>query len=91
MFRAAPIIKAGWHPSTDHLRGTDVYGKHTNDHSADMTFSINFEKAVPGYNEMLIASGDCTKWLITTRAEIAKSAPGTWGSNETYNVRPPML
>ena len=86
LLREAPITKAGWHPSTDHLNGTDVYGNYTDDFEAAKTFSVNFEKAVPGYNEVLIASGDCMKWLITTRTEIAKSSPGTWEGKETHNV-----
>jgi hypothetical protein len=51
-------VQAGttWHPATDHLQGTDVYGTFINDYAADSTFSIKFSGQ--DYNEVLFATGD---------------------------------
>jgi len=52
-----------WHPATDNLAGTDVYGDPNND---SLAWSINFKDAVPNYNQFLFASGDGSVWLIAT-------------------------
>ena len=52
-----------WHPATDNLAGTDVYGDLSND---SLAWSINFEDAVKNYNQFLFASGDLSVWLIAT-------------------------
>ena len=54
-----------WHPATDQLVGTDVYG----DPSSD-TFSIKFEDKVPGFNQFLFTTGDCAKQLVATKEAV---------------------
>ena len=39
-------------------------------HGGSNNWSINFEQAVPGYNEFLFATGDKEKWLITTKDQV---------------------
>ena len=61
-----------WHPATDNCAGTQTYGppvKLTDWQSNNIGngWSINFEDAVSGYNEMLFATGDAQVWLITTK------------------------
>ena len=43
------------HPATDNLRGTDVYGTP----AVTSEWSMNFEEAVPGWDEFMFSSGDC--------------------------------
>jgi hypothetical protein len=50
-----------WHPATDSLQGTHVYGTPSDDGSA---WSITFGN----FNEFLFSSGDKTSWLVTTKA-----------------------
>ncbi|KAK1742162.1 hypothetical protein QTG54_006727 [Skeletonema marinoi] len=52
-----------WHPATDSLAGTEVYGTESIDSAP---WSVDFESKVAGYNEFLFATGDCTKWLVAT-------------------------
>ena len=52
-----------WHPATDSLAGTEVYGTESFDSAP---WSVDFESKVAGYNEFLFATGDCTKWLAAT-------------------------
>ena len=58
-------VKAGssWHPATDHLRGTNVYGSaHSSAitaRTADETFSVAFVGS--GFDEFLFATGDESK------------------------------
>jgi len=61
-------VQAGykWHPATDQLAGTDVYGTH----GGNNNWSINFEQAVPGYDEFLFSTGDKEKWLITAKDQV---------------------
>jgi hypothetical protein len=59
-----------WHPATDNLAGTDVYGNESDDASA---WSVNFEAAVPNYDQFLFSSGDNRKWLIVTKKELVGS------------------
>eukprot|EP00937_MAST-01D_sp_MAST-1D-sp2_P000029 g29.t1 len=62
-------VKPGkkWHPATDQLVGTDVYGTAGSDESS---WSINFESAVPGYDEFLFAYGGCDHWLAATKQAV---------------------
>jgi hypothetical protein len=39
-----------------------------------LSFSINFEEAVPGYDEMLFATGDSAVWLIASKSEVVGNA-----------------
>ena len=56
-----------WHPATDRLRGTDTYG---NGDDSDGAWSKNFEASVPGYDQFLFATGDCKKWLISSKDSV---------------------
>ena len=63
-----------WHKATDHLAGTQVYGdRRRGTFSEDGHWSINFEEAVPGYDEFLLATGDCSNWLIMTKEKLLGS------------------
>lgn len=65
-------VNAGnaWHQATDNCKGTDVYGTASSNSKSASSFSINFEDAVPQYNEMLFTTGDLTKWLVAPRVEV---------------------
>jgi hypothetical protein len=60
-------VKQGrkWHPATDGLAGTDVYGTFVNDGSVGETFSRYYASELDGTTEFLFSSGDCYHWLIT--------------------------
>ena len=67
-----------WHPGKDDLAGTETYGPariltDPKDNEIGTGWSINFERAVPGYNEVLFATGDNKVWLITTKDAIGGS------------------
>ena len=56
------------HSATDQLEGTDVYGTYAADpEQTSNSFSIDFETAVPSWNEILLSTGTCNHWLIMTR------------------------
>ena len=65
LVRHAPGGFTKWHPATDNLAGTDEYGDPSTGPMSRSPWSIPFETAVNGYDELLFASGDCSKWLIT--------------------------
>lgn len=54
-----------WYQATDRLAGTDVYGSRSSS-----AWSINFETAVPGYNQFLFTTGDCRNWLIAGKSAV---------------------
>ena len=63
-----------WHVASDHLAGTQIYGNpRRGTFSQSGHWSINFEEAVPGYDEFLFATGDCSNWLIMKRDELVGS------------------
>ena len=66
-----------WHPSSDHLQGTDVYGVSSKGPEGDEAWSIHFDTALPKYDEILISSGNCHNWLITEKSALIKSRKGT--------------
>merc|ERR1711988_1373993 len=66
-----------WYPATDQLRGTDVYGQ-----KGSHSWSINFNSAVPGYNEFLFATGDCKKWLVAKKSSVMG-----WYSNSHRTIQ----
>ena len=68
-----------WHPATDNLAGTDVYGDSSTGPLSRTPWSITFDTAVGGYDELLFSSGDCGSWLITTKTEIEGNYDGTQG------------
>ena len=47
-----------WHPATDNLAGSDVYGKSSEDKVSPETFSVSFE--AEDFNQFLFATGDMT-------------------------------
>ena len=66
-----------WHPTNDGLAGKTVYGTYSSnpqDNNIGSGWSINFENAVPGYNEFKFATGNEQVWLITTKAAIGGDA-----------------
>ena len=64
-----------WHVATDHLAGTHIYGDpRRGTFNQNGHWSINFEEAVPGFDEFLLATGDCSNWLIITKAQVIGSA-----------------
>lgn len=69
-----------WHPSTDHLSGTDVYGTPGGETDA-ATFSVNFETAVPDWDQALLITGDRQLWMVMNRTEIQK-----YGANAAFEV-----
>eukprot|EP00298_Acanthocystis_sp_HF-20_P016467 c21490_g1_i3.p1 GENE.c21490_g1_i3~~c21490_g1_i3.p1 ORF type:complete len:1659 (+),score=597.49 c21490_g1_i3:50-4978(+) len=68
-----------WHPTSDHLSGSSIYGKFENNYLANSTFSIAFNTTE--FDEFLFASGDLKKWLIVSKKEILKT-----GDNILFNV-----
>jgi len=63
-------VKAGntWHPATDQLMGTHVYGTYVNNPTAHATFSIAFD--INHVDEFLFATGDGTKWLVASKDSV---------------------
>ena len=62
-----------WHPATDFLAGTDVYGDQNDDTNA---WSVGFENTVPGWDSLLFATGDCVKWLAATNDAVSNNGEG---------------
>ena len=60
-------VEAGyqWHPATDQLLGTDVYGTFVNDSTIDSTFSRQFNSS--NVQDFLFATGDAEIWLVANR------------------------
>ena len=62
-------VKPGtaWHPATDRLKGTEVYGTlpYSNAQTADATFSISFSDT--SFTHFLFATGDEQVWLVCTK------------------------
>ena len=76
------------HPATDDLAGTDVYGDPSVSAASGGTWSIDFERALPGYGEVLIMLGGITsyeedesslngcgeKWVVVSKEELKKKS-----------------
>jgi hypothetical protein len=69
-----------WHPATDQLRGTEVYGTPSTDKLAASTFSIKFDD-IP-FSEFCFASGDETIWLRATKFAVN----GEWYNNALRDI-----
>ena len=68
--------------ASDHLAGTQIYGNpRRGTFSQSGHWSINFEETVPGYDEFLLATGDCSNWLIMKRDELVGSKYDRSGKN----------
>lgn len=74
-----------WHPSSDRLAGTDVYGvKPLNGaNQADATFSIKFDDWT--FDEILFATGDEQIWLSTFKIAIGAPFVGVEDSSRYYS------
>ena len=74
LVRHAPDDGTTWHPATDQLAGTHIYG---NPKSGSFNhggyWSVNFEEAVPNYDEILMATGDCSSWIVMKKEELVGS------------------
>ena len=57
-----------WHPSTDKLAGTSVYGTAYDDRS---NWSVKFSHLT--YNQFLFVSGDRSVWLIASKDSVSGS------------------
>jgi len=70
--RVAP--GTAWHPATDRLKGTEVYGAlpYSNAQTADATFSISFSDT--SFTHFLFATGDEQVWLYCTKEAAVGSA-----------------
>ena len=77
-------VKPGktWHPATDHLKGTSVYGP--SGEQSYNTWSIKFSHM--NFQEFLFTTGDGTKWLIASKNDVYKN-----GSNFVANIRKSSL
>ena len=65
-----------WHPATDDLSGSHMYGIYDNSaQSTNNAFSILFNTTQ--FNQFLFAFGNCSTWLVTTKfAEICEYCDG---------------
>ena len=83
--RVAPgtAASAPWHPAQDHLDGTQVYdhGPEAPSETSNVTFSIDFETAMPGWNEVLLITGDRQRWMVMAKSEIQK-----YGTNVPFDI-----
>jgi hypothetical protein len=71
-----------WHPATDQLVGTDVYGLAGSSIDA---WSIEYKSI--DFDQFMFNSGDGTKWMIMTRLEaIGTDAAPAWYDNEARTV-----
>jgi hypothetical protein len=77
-----------WHPATDRCDGSEAYNaeQRTKDPTADVTFSILFEEAVPDYDEVMFTTGDCQVWLITTKDAVGGPFNGQYYDYEQRQI-----
>ena len=54
-----------WHPASDHLAGSEVYGDSTDD---SVAWSIKFDDLE--FEEMVFSFGDLSNWILTTKAAV---------------------
>ena len=77
LVRHAPGGYDKWHPATDDLAGTEAYGDSAKGPMSREAWSIVFDTAVSGYDELLFSSGDCTLWLIVKKEQLAGTLDGS--------------
>ena len=71
-----------WHPATDLLVGTDVYGLKG---CTTQPWSEEFKSS--NFDQFLFISGDGTKWMIMTRLQaIGTDATPAWYDDEARTV-----
>lgn len=84
---ACPADEVGWqlvrralggaHSARDALQGTEVYGNLDGPGNGPLgttAFSVHFESAVPGWDEVLLSTGLCNHWMVMAR----NAAIGEW-------------
>jgi len=66
-------VQAGgvWHAAKDQASGTEEYGTASSDPEAAESFSIKFNER--DYNQVLFATGDAKKWLVTTKKQLERT------------------
>ena len=64
-----------WHPATDGLAGTSVYGSYKANLTASNAFSIQFSTLI--FNEFLFATGDMQIWLRAPTSSVYGTYSGT--------------
>ena len=66
-----------WHPATDHLAGTNVYGvkPSVNAQAADVTYSVSFSG--DSFTKFLFATGDEEVWLVCTKEAVGGAPYGS--------------
>merc|ERR1712070_379377 len=60
----------GWHPVNDNAQGTASYGTVSTDATGSSTFSVEYKEFA--WNNMLMASGDLSMWVMLSRATVEK-------------------
>ena len=55
-----------WHPATDNLKGTDVYGTFDNNPESNNSWSIQFDNVLESDNSTLFmfSNGECSEWMV---------------------------
>ena len=77
--------KGNSHSATDHLTGTEVYGNPTSP-MGDADFSVSFETAVPGWDEILLATGSRNHWMIMSKTASASDVSSKKLCQDTQNI-----
>ena len=60
-----------WHPATDNLDGTDVYGVFDNDLQSLTAWSRRFDNVLEsdGSTLFMFSNGDCTEWMVVENTQ----------------------
>ena len=75
-----------WHVANDHLAGTQIYGNHLRStFSQSGHWTLNFEEVAPGYDEFLLATGDCSNWLMIKKDELIAHYDNSGNQNNIRN------
>jgi len=64
-----------WHPATDNVAGTDVYGTFTDNFLSDSTFSRKYDDIV--FDQFLFATGSFSRFLIMTPDAVGRFNGGS--------------
>jgi hypothetical protein len=73
------------HPARDHIMGGTV---HYGTPYESTSWSVEFEQAVPEYDQFMLASGDCEKWIVMTKAEaIGNNGMRTYSGQQLHMIR----
>eukprot|EP01083_Nonionella_stella_P166190 554908_1 len=77
-----------WHPATDSLAGTDVYGTYDNDPQSTSNWSIPYSEALEGDGStvFMFSNGDCSEFLITSNDQFFSSSARIIASHYVSNV-----